>query len=126
EESSQAVSLGLEFLEFCGPPSRQSWRYTCSPQRKLWVQIQAKPQALVSGRHICFHRQTYSGTLDLFRLKFREGTTHISIPLRWGLSACLISHPQLALWASGRLASFSGSGQSPVWPSSHADESVVD
>src|SRR5205814_6149895 len=36
-------------------PSQRSWRYTCSPQRKLWVRSSKSPQSPCSGRHKCFN-----------------------------------------------------------------------
>jgi hypothetical protein len=43
-------SLGsLEFLHSANRRASEAGDYTCSPQRKLWVQVQANPQARVAG-----------------------------------------------------------------------------
>src|SRR6202023_2762518 len=93
-EGTQLLAVPWIFYNSADCQASKAGEYICSPQRKLWVQVQAKPQARVSGRHIFFQRQTYSGTLDLLTLKFRipiarqtmtEGPTHISYAAPLGL-----------------------------------------
>src|SRR2546423_824553 len=55
KDGRTALKGPWSLYNFCRPPSQRSWRYTCSPQRKLWVRSSKNPQSPCSGRHKCFN-----------------------------------------------------------------------
>ena len=104
-------------------PSQRSWRYTCSPQRKLWVCSAKAPKARAAGGIHCFLQigNNQSGAIlgagDDVRKKMIEGPTHAYLCRPgWGLGTLLISYPQLALWATDMIASFAGFGEPLLIP----------